>query len=429
MAQQITKSQMSEIQKALTGLKEREISADKLAEEDVIDLNKIQNEVPGGVNKANGSIYNAGAGIAGEIAGYKERIDELEKSVKEQKKGVLETMKGLVTGKPTVDVVAEQKKLYEEWGIPEYYEKLQAITPEISSLMEQINTLKAEQERELLAKEQQLIGRPGAIVYGEKNFIKRQYAIDISAMSAELGAKAAVAEMYRGNISLARGLVSDAVEAYTYTIQQERADMDNLYTFYGDYLSTLDTETQRELDQIRADLEKDETRIRTDKTNVMNLMLEYPRAGIRLEDTIEEATKKASEWSAVQVEEVAETAETALEKEYEYLGGKRGTGLTLQEFFAARKGMEFIEEPVSQWYNTETGKMYSGENPPGTGWIKVKELTRPKLQAVPKELEKWEKEGIVWEWLGSDIAKGFSDEQKITFIMQYGLNPETFGIY
>ncbi|MHA1483457.1 MAG: hypothetical protein ACTSQA_08495, partial [Candidatus Heimdallarchaeaceae archaeon] len=40
-----------------------------------------------------------------------------------------------------------------------------------------------------------------------------------------------------------------------------------------------------------------------DKTNVMNLLLQYPNAGIKISDTVEEATIKASAWSGVQPSE------------------------------------------------------------------------------------------------------------------------------
>jgi len=42
--------------------------------------------------------------------------------------------------------------------------------------------------------------------------------------------------------------------------------------------------------------------VEAEKTDVMKLLLQYPNAGIRISDTVEEATVKASAWSGEQVE-------------------------------------------------------------------------------------------------------------------------------
>ncbi|NOQ67946.1 hypothetical protein GQ568_00725, partial [Patescibacteria group bacterium] len=42
---------------------------------------------------------------------------------------------------------------------------------------------------------------------------------------------------------------------------------------------------------------------------------------------------------------------------------------------------------------------------------------------------KWERESTVWQWMETDEAKNLSDEEKASQIRNYGLNPETFGIY
>ena len=56
--------------------------------------------------------------------------------------------------------------------------------------------------------------------------------------------------------------------------------------------------------------------------------------------------------------------------------------------------------------------------------------TQIKKEKEPKDTEsKWEKEGTVWQWLETEEAKALSDEEKASQIKQFGLNPETFGIY
>lgn len=274
------------------------ISADELKEEPPIDLSKIQTPLPDLVTEALGGIYDKSAGVTDFYTEQRERIAKLEEQMATERKGVLETMKELVTGRPTIDVAAEMKKMYAEWGIPEYFEKIKAIEPEIVSLRERLTKLDEREQTSLIAAEQR--GMPMTYIRGEQALVQRQYAVQRAGISAELGAKTAIAEMYRGNIDLARSLVSDTVNALTYNVQQQRQDMEALYEFYGDYLSTLDTATQRDLANIRADLEKEEKIQREDYLAKLNLMTDAAGKGIDLGLTTQDIKDRS-------LEEITET--------------------------------------------------------------------------------------------------------------------------
>jgi len=93
-----------------------------------------------------------------------------------------------------------------------------------------------------------------------------------------------------------QSLISDSVNAATYDIQQQRADLDKLYDYYGDFINSLDKDTQNQLSILRDELKTEETNQKSDKTNVLNLMLKYPGAGISVSDDMNTATAKATSW-------------------------------------------------------------------------------------------------------------------------------------
>lgn len=287
--------------------------------ETAIDLKNIQAPVPSTVTTSNGNIIDKSAGIADDYVSTKERLAKLEEDILTRQKTAFEKMKGLITERPTIDLATEMKKQYAKWGIPEYFEKLQEVSPQIASLQERLAKLDAQEMRAIGIIET----RPGLGMDLQGKMViekQREFAIQRVGLSAELGAKAAIAEMYRGNIDLARSLVSDTVNALTYDIQQKRADVDALYEYYGDYLSTLDTATQREISQIRADLEKEEDTQREDYLAKLNLMTAAAGKGVDLGLTIqnirdmslEEVTEIYSEKVAAIVPEGATKTQTQI---------------------------------------------------------------------------------------------------------------------
>ncbi len=99
----------------------------------------------------------------------------------------------------------------------------------------------------------------------------------------------------------ARNLATDAVNAYTYDVQQKRADFDSLYDTYGDWITSLDKDQQSILDNARQEAIREEDNAKKDATSVMELMLKYPNSGIKITDTPLQATTKAQLEAATQL--------------------------------------------------------------------------------------------------------------------------------
>jgi len=119
-------------------------------------------------------------------------------------------------------------------------------------------------------------------------------------IASQLNAYAAQMNALQGNLSIAQSFANQAVKAATYDQEFAYNQMKDFISINQTFLNSL-KDDQRFLFTTALNLREDElNQAREDKTNVSNLMLQYPNAGITLDDTIDEATRKASEWSAVQ---------------------------------------------------------------------------------------------------------------------------------
>ena len=139
----------------------------------------------------------------------------------------------------------------------------------------------------------------GAIGLAE-NKITREYQRNKAYLSADLYAEAAVLDVYSGNLTDARNAAKDAVTAFMYDQEQEVKRFEYLYDYHSDFLDSLKAEDKAIVDEAKLKAEEEKAKVEAEKTNVMNMMLQYPKAGIKLTDSLEEASVKASNWSGQQ---------------------------------------------------------------------------------------------------------------------------------
>lgn len=242
--------------------------------------------------------------LAQQIAQQQKEREELEKSLTEAGatgEGFWQKMLSLVGKKPTADVQAQLATAQEKYEVPEWLSKVQAQNVKVAQIQGDITKLEVQRQTEI--DRAYTAGMSMSYIRSNINEIDRVHNSKRAYKVAEMSAEAALMQAYQGNLDSARDLVSDAVSAYTYDIQQERADFDTLFNVYGDWINSLETKDREILENTREDLEKQEAQVREDKTNIMNLMLEYPKAGISIADTLEDATEKARSWTAEYPEE------------------------------------------------------------------------------------------------------------------------------
>ena len=134
----------------------------------------------------------------------------------------------------------------------------------------------------------------------EANAIDLKYAKMQAPIATQLNAYAAQAQAIQGNLDIANQYISQAVNAATYDQEFEYNRTRDIIDLNQDFISGLQAD-ERSLFANILNLKQDElSNARTDKTNVGNLMLQYPSAGITMNDTIGRATAKASAWAGAQ---------------------------------------------------------------------------------------------------------------------------------
>jgi len=127
----------------------------------------------------------------------------------------------------------------------------------------------------------------------EANAIDLKYAKMQAPIATQLNAYAAQAQAIQGNLDIANQYISQAVNAATYDQEFEYNQMRDFMSINQNYIDNLTSSQQHLFDQALS-IKRDELDYaRADKTQVGNLMLEYPSAGISMSDTFDEAVAKA----------------------------------------------------------------------------------------------------------------------------------------
>lgn len=258
------------------------------------------------------------------------------REVAEKARGELETA---MEERPST--VAEIERLRGELEVPEQYQQLLDIMPEIESSMSQLIRSDASYQRGQLGIETRFQGRPGAVMRGEQRLLERQYNIDRSVIAQELSAKAAIAEMYRGNINLARSLISDSVNAMVYDTTQKISDYKYLLEYHEDYVSTLDTNVQNGLNTMLGLLQEEEEAEREDYKSKLELWIDAKSKGIDL-GTIEDLkTTSFEEFAGTYAEEVPAMAEVTTK-----MVGSPTTGYSIVSYRTTPQGAVEIVSSV-----------------------------------------------------------------------------------
>jgi len=241
----------------------------------------------------------AGAGAVSDWTTYWiERDKELQKQLteeREKQKGFIEKL----TAPPEKTREERLTELRTEYGVPEKLDLLQQQNIKVAQLRGEIDKLDIARQTEIDRAYAQAATMTGA--RAEVNETNRIYDSKRAYMSAQLGAEAMVLSAYQGNLDQARNLISETVDAFVWDYTEERNRWQFAYTYHTDFINSLTTEQRNIMDNAYRETVRQEEVAREEKTNLLNLMLKYPEAGIRLKDTLEEATTKASEWTATQI--------------------------------------------------------------------------------------------------------------------------------
>lgn len=285
-----------------------------------------------------------------------------------------------IKGKPTADVAGAQATAQAQYQVPEWLKKTQEQSVKVAALQGEIDKINVLQLQEIDRARAQLANVPTYIIDRQENQINREYASQKAYKAAELGGEAALLKAYSGNLTEARNLANDAVNAYTYDIQQKRADFDSLYNIYGDWIASLDKEQKSILDNARTEAIRQEDNAKKDAAQVMEWALKYPNAGIKITDTLAKANEKAMA--------VAPTEKPSI--------------------FGSAEGGYY-----QQVYNPTTGKWETQQVMAGTGGG-ISGLTQSGKEGLASELVE------VQKYTDKETAQADFDKLKDSYLVQYG---------
>jgi hypothetical protein len=189
---------------------------------------------------------------------------------------------------------------YEELGFDPttYFAERKADIAEMESLYESYNAKVAERDNAVAGVEG--VGMPQSWMDERKSVITNKYNAELNLMAAGINSKAAIMEAKQGNYNEARSLVDEAVSDYTADMKFQYSQFQEFMDLNQDFLDDLGEDYKNTLNAVDSAMLQKLTQAETEQTNVGNLMLQYPNAGIQIGDTLQEATQKASQWSATQ---------------------------------------------------------------------------------------------------------------------------------
>jgi len=237
--------------------------------------------------------------IEEENKAYQAKLEADQKAQEEKLKASMGTTETGYAGlaekaqqRPTLSMEEKLAQENEKAGITALQTKLSNQTAKITAIQNEI----AQDEATQIAEVEQARTRLSSMemISQDISEINYKYNLQKAKKTALLGAEAAVAQVYQGDLTSAKNMVADVVNAYTADKQSEVNKFDNLFNVYSAWTSSLDSNEKAILENAHQTAISELQIAKEDATNVMNMMLQYPSAGIQLTDSPSTATQKAS---------------------------------------------------------------------------------------------------------------------------------------
>lgn len=269
----------------------------------------------------------------------KQQADALQSEQSNAKKSVLDIFNS------TPSATESRANAYQQIGIDpsQYFADQKSKIAEIDTLNQEYSSIKSAADQQ----KAQLIGQgrgiPTDFLNNQAAQIDRNAAPRLNMLSANINSKAATLQALQGNFNEARSFVDQAVQDAT---ADTKFKLDTIKTFYDmnqDTISRLDTKYQNAL-QTSLGLAKDkyELELQTN-SEVGDLMLKYPNAGIKIGQSLSEAQTKAARWSAANPTVNNTASNQQLDNERALLN-------------------QFNSEPIVKDYNIILGKKMNVDN-------------------------------------------------------------------
>jgi hypothetical protein len=203
---------------------------------------------------------------------YAQMMEQAEK----QQQQAFDKLEDAMAEKPSMADMMET--LGDKYGLPEQFKRLQALAPEIDAINQRLIQTELAEQQALMGAEGRMA--PMTFIRGEQALIQRQYGVQKAAISAELGAKAALGQMYQGNIELANSMIDRTIQAHLYDYDQKISDYQFFFEHYSDEFNRLDSEYKNAIENQFNLIQKQEEIEREDLKEKYNLIQSAWESGI-----------------------------------------------------------------------------------------------------------------------------------------------------
>ena len=197
---------------------------------------------------ANGDITSLSQLILSERERLKEEKAQIQTEA-EKVKGKVDSGVSLLGEQVSGQASTEEKraKLSTELGVPELESKLDTTQAEIISLNKKIADNEAAFNRGVLRIENKPIAME--FIAGETSALKKEFNIEQSALTSQLGIKVAEAEMYLGRIESVNETIDKTIDAMTYDTRQKIEDTKYFLEYYSGYYDTLSSDLKKNISE------------------------------------------------------------------------------------------------------------------------------------------------------------------------------------
>ena len=267
-----------------------------------------------------------GFSVAG-LADLQAKLDAEKAKVQQAQQKELSTLGELPS---TKDILTQAQT---EAGLPAINTQLTSQGLKVVSIQKHLDQLDLEEMRQLQNAEGKFTSMPA--LNAEKQRIARDFDRQKAYVAVNLGAEAAVYKALAGERAAAHNMVKDIVDAALYDNKQKLEKLNLLVNQEKGWYNSLDRETQNYLKNLRDYNEQELKTKKAEKEKVLRLMVNNPQAGINVNDTYEEAAKKAAR--GIRINNPLNLSSTQINK------GMVASGDTTAE--------EFLSRPIKEQQN------------------------------------------------------------------------------
>ena len=208
------------------------------------------------------------------------------------------------------DLAEEQRRMARERAVEpivreEMAERIDPLRDEQLQALEQVRAYRSqlaqvqnERAAALGMVEQRSVATP--YLTGEQERISRAYDRREAMLTAKTQAENAHVQALSGMKEQARANISQIVNAYTYDTELELRSLENLQQVKSEEIAELDRDIQESFQFVVQEKRQQLERERQDRDAVLNMMVQYERAGVNPDDDVSTAAKKVSQWIGAQ---------------------------------------------------------------------------------------------------------------------------------